>query len=266
MNLNIIIKNIIVEAAGVINTTANKPIVKAIKNRNPISFFYNGPRKKKKESVKPGRRIKAEVVAMGLSKKGNLIVRAWVEPPSVSKTGFQKGNWRTFMASRMGSVIIHDDETFENKRPGYKEGNDNSMTVTYVTSDWTKTTPVKKEPNKPAPPTKELIKKATDATKAVKDTVAVKQKEPKQIKKPEPPKEKEITPTKAEPDQKPDVSPEPKPEQPAKEKEDLVKKAEDAASSVKKSIELKQPKKKDKPLSLSDLGKEVTGDEDSENK
>lgn len=265
MNLNKLIDNIINEAVGVINATANKPIVKAIKNRNPISFFYNGPRKKKKDSVKPGRRIKAEVVAMGLSKKGNLIVRAWVEPPSVSKTGFEKGNWRTFIASRMGSIIIHDDETFENKRPGYKEGDDKSMTVTYVTSDWTKTKPVKKEPNKPAQPTKDLPKKATDATKAVKDTVASKQKEPKQIKKPEPPKEKEVEPTKTEPNQKIDT-PVNKPEEPTKEKEDLVKKAEDATSSIKKSMELKQPNKKDKPLSLSDLGKEVTGDEDSENK
>ena len=110
----------------------------AIKKRNPVSFFYNGPRGK----VQAGRRIKAELVALGLSKKGNMIVRAWVEPPSRSKTGFQKGNWRTFIVSRMSQIEIFDQETFDVKRPGYKEGDDNSMSVTYVTSDWSTTPPV----------------------------------------------------------------------------------------------------------------------------
>jgi hypothetical protein len=239
MNFNNLINNIITEAVGVINTTANKPIVKAIKNRNPISFFYNGPRKKKKDSVKPGRRIKAEVVAMGLSKKGNLVVRAWVEPPSVSKSGFEKGNWRTFMASRMGSLIIHDDETFENKRPGYKEGDDKSMSVTYVTSDWTKRPePKKKEtkPKKTEPAKKEVPKEPKP--KIPKKEV------PKPEKEPEAPKEKLPVP---EPDKKPEAPINKEPETPEK-----------------IEPELKQPEKKEKPLSLSDIGKEVAGDEDQE--
>jgi hypothetical protein len=48
------------------------------------------------------------MVAMGLSKKGNMIVRAWVEPPSRSKTGFEKGHWRTFMVARMNQIEIFD--------------------------------------------------------------------------------------------------------------------------------------------------------------
>ena len=80
---------------------------------------------------------------MGLSKRGNLIVRAYVDTPSVSKKGFEKTNWRTFMVSRMSDVKI-SDEKFDQKRPDYEEGADNSMSVTYVTSDWTNKPEVKK--------------------------------------------------------------------------------------------------------------------------
>jgi hypothetical protein len=141
-----------------LNSNRNRPgsIANAIKKRNPVSFFYNGPR----GTVQPGKRYKAEMVAMGLSKKGNMIVRAWVEPPSRSKTGFEKGHWRTFMVARMNQIEIFDQETFDQKRPGYKEGDDNSMTVTYVTSDWSTTPqpepvqqpePQQQEPSQPEP-------------------------------------------------------------------------------------------------------------------
>ena len=142
----------------------NRPgsIANAIKKRNPISFFYNGPR----GTVQPGKRIKAEMVALGLSKKGNMIVRAWVDPPSRSKTGFEKGHWRTFMVARMNQIEIFDQETFDQRRPGYKEGDDNSMSVTYVTSDWSTTPevrpqepttqePTTQEPTQPQPQTQE---------------------------------------------------------------------------------------------------------------
>lgn len=126
----------IINEQSILKTSRTKPIVDAIKNRKPITFMYIGPRKPKKDSVKPGKRIKAEAVAIGLSKKGNLIVRAYVQPPSVSKKGFDKHGWRTFMVSRMSNVQIHDDETFNTQRPEYKSGDDKSMTVTYVTTDW----------------------------------------------------------------------------------------------------------------------------------
>jgi len=122
---------------------ASKPkaLANAIKKRNPISFFYNGPR----NQVQAGRRVKVEVVALGLSKKGNMIIRGWVQPPSRSKTGFDKNNWRTFMVSRLTQVEIFDEETFDTKRPGYKEGDDKSMSTTYVTSDWSSTPEVPKD-------------------------------------------------------------------------------------------------------------------------
>jgi hypothetical protein len=99
----------------VLQGTRTKPIVNAIKNKTPITFYYSGPRKPKKDSVKPGTRIRAEIVAIGLSKKGNLIVRGWVQPPSVSKRGFEEHGWRTFMVSRMSNIQILTDETFDTK-------------------------------------------------------------------------------------------------------------------------------------------------------
>lgn len=182
----------VLEEQNILKTTKTKPIVDAIKNRRKITFDYYGPRKPAKDSVKPGKRVKVEPVAMGLSKKGNLIIRAWVEPPSVTKTGFGKGNWRTFILARTRNVEI-TDETFDSKRPQYKEGSDNSMTVTYVTSDWTKTPKVKKE-KKPQQPTPEPTKPTP-----IKPSV-----EPVSTEKPQP------TPQKQElPQPKPEVKPEP---------------------------------------------------------
>tara|TARA_R110000782_G_scaffold150598_3_gene243248 strand:- start:2308 stop:3054 length:747 start_codon:yes stop_codon:yes gene_type:complete len=138
-----------------LNNSSSRPgsIANAVKKRNPVSFFYNGPR----NTVQAGKRVKAELVALGLSKKGNMVVRAWVDQPSKSKTGFQKGNWRTFMVGRMNQVEIYDEETFDQKREGYKEGDDKSMSVTYVTSDWSSTPepqtqePVQREPQPQEP-------------------------------------------------------------------------------------------------------------------
>jgi hypothetical protein len=78
----------ILEEQNILKTTKTKPIVDAIKNRKKVDFYYSGPRKGR-DSVKPGKRESAELVAIGLSKKGNLIVRAYVDTPSVSKKGFE---------------------------------------------------------------------------------------------------------------------------------------------------------------------------------
>lgn len=181
----------ILNEQNVLKGTRTKPLVDAIKNRNPVSFYYSGPRKPKKDSVRPGNRVKVELVAIGLSKKGNLIVRGFVQPPSVTKRGFEEHGWRTFMVSRMSNIQILTDETFDTKRPKYKEGDDSSMSVTYVTSDWT---------DRPVT---------------------------KQIKKQEPSKEPEQLP-KPKPEEKPSKEPEqlvqPKPEEkPSKEPEIVTK-------------------------------------------
>jgi hypothetical protein len=139
-----------------------KPLVDAIKNRNPVTFYYSGPTKPEKDSVKRGVRIRAEVVAMGLSKGGNIIVRAYIQPPSVSKKGYSKTNWRTFRVDRMSNINVLTNETFDTKRPGYKEGSESNsgpMVTTYVTSDWSKTPEVKpKETPPPSKPVDEPVK------------------------------------------------------------------------------------------------------------
>ena len=157
MNLNKIFFKII-EEQDVPKGKKSNTLVSAITNRNPITFYYTGPKEPSKDSVKPGVRIRAEAVAMGLSKGGNVIVRAYVQPPSVSKKGFSKTNWRTFRIDRMSNLQILQDETFDITRPGYKEGaesNSGPMVTTYVTSDWTKTPEVKEPETPPTEPTPE---------------------------------------------------------------------------------------------------------------
>lgn len=178
----------IIEEQNLLKTTKSKPIVDAIKKRIPITFYYSGPQKPKKDSVKAGYRVKAEAVALGLSKKGNLIVRAWVQPPSTSKKGFAKHGWRTFIVGRMNNVQVLKDEQFDTKRPEYKEGDDRSMTVTYVTSDWTKTPEPPKPEVKPSK-TVDVSKPEQKPTPAPKPTTEPKPEElpqPKPEVKPEP--------------------------------------------------------------------------------
>ena len=152
------IKNILSEQS--LSGRKTKPLVDAIKNRNPVTFYYSGPRTPEKDSVKPGTRIRAEVVAIGLSKKGNVIVRAYVQPPSVSKKGYNKTNWRTFIVDRMSNIDVLTNETFDTKRPGYKEGAESDrgpMVTTYVSSDWTDK-PVVKQKEVPPPTPKPSAK------------------------------------------------------------------------------------------------------------
>jgi hypothetical protein len=205
----------ILEEQSVLKTTRTKPIVDAIKNRKKITFYYSGPRKPKKDSVKAGYRVKAEAVALGLSKKGNLVMRAYVQPPSTSKKGFEKHGWRTFMLSRMSGTNV-TDEIFNEKRPGYKEGDDNGLSVTYVTTDWTKQ-PKTKKVEKPQPKV-----------------------EPKTTVKP-PIEKPDVKDEKPKPEVKPTELPQPKPE---------VKptKAPEPPKEEPKPTELPQPKPEDKPV------------------
>lgn len=155
MNLNKIFSKIIGEQEVPKGKKSNT-LVNAITNRNPITFYYTGPKEPPKDSVKSGVRVRAEAVAMGLSKGGNVIIRAYVQPPSVSKKGYSKTNWRTFRIDRMSNVQILQDETFDVTRPGYKEGaesNKGPMVTTYVTSNWDKTPDVNRQETPPPSPT-----------------------------------------------------------------------------------------------------------------
>jgi hypothetical protein len=112
-----------------------KVITDAIKNRRKISFYYNGPTRPRKDSVKPGRRILVEPTALGLTEKGNLAVKGYVKPPSVTKTGFEKHNWRTFLLNRIHRLELTDD-VFNQPQPGFKAGDDGSFTKTYASVDF----------------------------------------------------------------------------------------------------------------------------------
>jgi len=163
INLNNILSQILLEAP---NGSIHKRLKDAIINRNPVSFYYNGP----KGEVLPGRRVRAELVTMGLTKKGNLVVRGWVQPPSTSKKGFdsnKQGNpeygWRLFMISRMSGINIYEDETFNQKRPGYNENGDGSLTSIEVKSNWgTLPSPKKEIPKPTVTPTTEPEKPKTE--------------------------------------------------------------------------------------------------------
>ena len=197
----------ILEEQSILKTTRTKPIVDAIKNRKKITFYYSGPRRPKKDSVKAGYRVKAEVVALGLSKKGNLVMRAYVQPPSTSKKGFAKHGWRTFMLSRMSGTEI-TDEIFNEKRPGYKEGDDNGLSVTYVTTDWTNKPNVKKSEIIKKEPTTKPIKQIEPPIEKPKS-----QEKPTELPQPKPEVKPEKTPEPPKEEPKPSELPQPKPEE-----------------------------------------------------
>ena len=224
----------ILEEQNILKTTKTKPIVDAIKNRKKIDFYYSGPRKGR-DSVKSGKRESAELVAMGLSKRGNLIVRAYVDTPSVSKKGFEKTNWRTFMVSRMSDVKI-SDEKFDQKRPDYEEGADNSMSVTYVTSDWT---------NKPEVKKPRTVKPKSEVPSAIATTEPTPSVEPTTTTTPEEPKTTEL----------PQPKTQTKPEKVVSKPEPTQTEPE---TTEPKTQELPQPKQTEKPV--------ANPEEDEENK
>lgn len=185
------IVNFLSEQAKLKTSYVTKPIINAIKNRNPITFYYSGPYKPRKISVKRGNRYDVEVVAIGLTKKGKLAIRGWVQPPSTSKKGFAEHGWRTFLVSRMSNMTVNESEVWNERRPNYKEGDDRSFSITYASVDWNKI------------PKPKVVKttQPTQQTPAIK--TATKQTEPKdKLPQPKP----ETKPNKA-PETKPELNP-----------------------------------------------------------
>jgi hypothetical protein len=189
-------------------TSKTQPLINAIKKRNTVTFYYSGPIKPKKDSVKRGTRYKAEVVALGLTKKGYMAIRAYVQPPSVSKKGFQKHGWRTFLVTRMSNIQINTDEVFDTKRTGYKEGDDRSFSVTYAKTDWgvkSNPKPIKKpEPSPQTEPSPQPRPKQPTTTVEPEKTELP---QPKPVEKPQ------AEPTPQEEKPKPEELPQPKPEE-----------------------------------------------------
>lgn len=184
-------------------------IKNAVINRRRIKFYYAGPRKGK-DSVKAGGRYEVEPVAMGLTKKGNMAIRGWVNNTgSVTKTGFEKGQWRTFLLARMHQLDVTDD-IFDEKRPGYKEGDDSSFKVTYATSDWEKK-PYRRKFEKELSRRERAAREKELALQKQKDTEIEKDVETDlDLPQPKPETTPPVEPPKAEPEE-PQVQPEPTP-------------------------------------------------------
>ena len=116
MNLYNIIKHIILEKSS-------DEIVLSIKNRHPVTIYYDGD-----DNGGKGLRV-IEPFCYGTSKRGNKIIRAW-EREGASFTA-SKGEqplpgWRLFRVDRIGNYNIDPKVKFNEIRPKYNP-NDKGM-------------------------------------------------------------------------------------------------------------------------------------------
>lgn len=117
MKLYNTLNNLILEVAS------NEQIINAIKKRQVCVIYYNGD-----EPGGKGLRV-IEPVALGYSKKGNPVLRAW-DREGASHRAY-KGekplpSWRFFRVDRM-QFIRPTQETFDTPRPNYNPNGDKSM-------------------------------------------------------------------------------------------------------------------------------------------
>lgn len=98
-----------------------KKIEQAITDKKTISFYYQDL------DGASGHRFRAQPVALGVSQANNLVVRAWVKPPSVSKSGLRaKGSWRLFLLNHMGTTKTNP-RGWTVSKPGYNKAGDKGM-------------------------------------------------------------------------------------------------------------------------------------------
>jgi len=116
------VKELIIEAV------ATSPIVDAIRNKHVCELSY-----KDDSSLGPGKRV-IEPVALGTSKRGNKVLRAYqTEGPSlkVNEKGVPLPDWRLFRLDRMDyfNPIKGDDTAFKtfSVPPLYNPTGDKSM-------------------------------------------------------------------------------------------------------------------------------------------
>lgn len=101
--------------------TKGNIIKSAIQHQKTMDFYYLD------KDGKSGQRVKAQVMAMGVSKKGNMVVRAWVKPPSVSASGLKsKGDWRMFKVKNMKNLKLKPNK-WSTLKPGFNPLGDDSM-------------------------------------------------------------------------------------------------------------------------------------------
>jgi len=124
MKLNEALKGLICEIASI------DSVVDAIKKRQVVIIYYDGD--------EPGGRglRQIEPVALGTSKAGNKVLRAWDEE-GASHTGY-KGEqplpgWRLFRLDKILS-IKPTGEIFVQTRPNFNPNGDKSMTSVIIIS------------------------------------------------------------------------------------------------------------------------------------
>lgn len=102
-------------------------VQKSIKQKNVITINYQGD-----EYGKGYRDI--EPVCLGISKKGNMVLRAW-ERQGASHSNKVEGNpipgWRMFRLDKILTYALQGDK-FTEVRPLYNPNGDNSMTRVIV--------------------------------------------------------------------------------------------------------------------------------------
>lgn len=118
------LKSLLVEAASI------GDIKKAIEQKQVCTIYYEGD--------EPGGRGLREIepVALGRSKKGNLVFRAW-DRTGASHTAY-KGeqplpSWRLFKVEKT-TMFKPTRETFTQAKPGYNFNGDKSMTQVIIIS------------------------------------------------------------------------------------------------------------------------------------
>ena len=121
------VKELIIEAV------ATSPIVDAIKNKHVCELSY-----KDDASIGPGKRV-IEPVALGTSKRGNKVLRAYqTEGPSlkVNEEGVPLPDWRLFRLDRMDyfNPVKGEDAAFKtfSVPPLYNPTGDKSMNTVDV--------------------------------------------------------------------------------------------------------------------------------------
>jgi len=122
MKLYNVVKSLILETASI------DSVIDAIKNRKRVIIYYDGD--------EPGGRglRQIEPVCLGLSKKGNYVLRAW-DSEGASHRGFlgkkPLPSWRLFRVDRITS-FNHTNEFFNEPRPNYNPRGDKSMTRVFI--------------------------------------------------------------------------------------------------------------------------------------
>jgi predicted DNA-binding transcriptional regulator YafY len=124
MKLQETLKSIICEIASI------EDITNYIKNKKKCIIYYDGD-----EPGGKGLRL-LEPVALGYSKRNNLVVRAWEDEGASHRYYLGKKpipGWRFFRLDKILS-IKPSDENFETPRPNYNPNGDKSMNRVIINS------------------------------------------------------------------------------------------------------------------------------------